>query len=87
MIAARYAATHADHPGAPGLRSEQVRHLAMTHRLTPAVDVERYGTTTRPARSDNLAALCRRHHRLKTHGGSYRRAGEGYTWNSPARAA
>ncbi|MDP3968274.1 MAG: HNH endonuclease signature motif containing protein, partial [Nocardioides sp.] len=38
-------------------------------------------------RPENLAALCRRHHRLKTHGGwTYRRAGEGYTWDPPARA-
>ncbi|MDP3968923.1 MAG: HNH endonuclease signature motif containing protein, partial [Nocardioides sp.] len=39
-------------------------------------------------RPENLAALCRRHHRLKTHSGwTYRRAGEGYTWDPPARAA
>ncbi|MBA3782155.1 MAG: HNH endonuclease [Nocardioides sp.] len=35
--------------------------------------------------SHNLAALCRRHHRLKTHGAwSYRRTGPAtYTWTSP----
>ncbi|RNM13273.1 HNH endonuclease signature motif containing protein, partial [Nocardioides pocheonensis] len=38
-----------------------------------------------PTSSDNLAALCRRHHRLKTHGGwTYTMLTPGeYLWRSP----
>ena len=38
-----------------------------------------------PTTTDNLAALCRSHHRLKTHGRwRYRRTGPAaYTWTSP----
>ncbi|RNM17909.1 HNH endonuclease signature motif containing protein, partial [Nocardioides pocheonensis] len=38
-----------------------------------------------PTSSDNLAALCRRHHRLKTHGGwTYTMLTPGeYLWHSP----
>jgi hypothetical protein len=38
-----------------------------------------------PTSSDNLAALCRRHHRLKTHGGwTYTMVEPGtYLWHSP----
>ena len=52
--------------------------------ITPYLDPGRGGPPdqTHPA---NLAALCRRHHRLKTHGGwRYLRTPDGsYTWRSP----
>ena len=42
-----------------------------------------------PTASDNLAPLCRRHHRLKTHGGwRYTQVERGtYLWTSPLGSA
>ena len=53
--------------------------------IEPYVEMDDGGPPgqTRP---DNLAPLCRRHHRAKTHDGwAYRRNPDGsYTWTSPA---
>ncbi|MDP3968537.1 MAG: HNH endonuclease signature motif containing protein, partial [Nocardioides sp.] len=69
----------------PGCRTS-ARRSDLDH-IEPYVPPDDGGSPgqTRP---ENLAALCRRHHRLKTHGGwTYWRAGEGYTWDPPRRAA
>ena len=66
------------HPPGPGLR-HRPRHRVRPRRRG------RGPTTTRPTQTDNLAALCRFHHRLKTHTAwRYRMAEPGvFEWTSP----
>ena len=77
----------AGHPARPDLRLPLVRTSLPTLRPRPHrafVEMDDGGPPgqTRP---DNLAPLCRRHHRAKTHAGwHYRRNPDGtYTWHSP----
>ena len=64
--------------------SHPSRHADLDH-ITPYVDPDEGGPPgqTRP---DNLAPLCRRHHRAKTTGAwSYQRTAPGtYLWTGPA---
>ena len=65
-------------------RTKDIDHIK-PYRHHPGYDEQAVGPPGGQTSTDNLVGLCRRHHRLKTHGGwTYSSPGPGtYLWRSP----